>query len=216
MPGVLKAGLTGGIACGRSTLSAVFRERGMLVLDADSVAHSLLAEGGGAVEPVVQAFGSSVRAGGSIDRSSLGRIVFADPGARARLEAILHPRILSILEADTSAYEKRHGSGIVIVDAALMVETGSFKRYHRLIVARCAPGTQLARLMARDGSSREAAAARIAAQAPLEQKIALADYVIETGGSLDETRRETVRVAGLLEEDARSLPDLESRRGGGA
>ena len=184
----------------------------MLVLDADAVTHALLAERGGAVEEVAAAFGPGVRAGGSgISRRALGKIVFADHDARSKLEAILHPRILAVLEADTEAFVSRSGSGIVIVDAALMVETGSFRRYHRLVVAHCPPEVQLDRLMRRDGLSREAASARIAAQAPLRRKIDLADYVIRTGGILEETRRETLRVAALLEEDLRSLPNLPRR-----
>src|SRR5262245_59190580 len=112
----------------------------MLVLDADAVAHALLASGGGAVEAVVAAFGDGVRAGaGGVDRSALGGIVFRDAAARARLESILHPRITEALEAEAAAFEKRHGKGIVVVDAALMIETGSHTRYQRLVVAHCAP-----------------------------------------------------------------------------
>jgi dephospho-CoA kinase len=215
MPGILKVGLTGGIACGRSTLSRYLTARGMLVLDADSVAHELLARGGAAVEEVAVMFGEGVRLeGGGISRPALGKIVFQDPPARARLEAILHPRILAILDADTQAFERRRGEGIVVVDAALMVETGSFRRYHRLVVAHCSPEAQLARLMKRDGLTRESAAARIAAQAPLAKKIELADYAIGTDGGFEETKAATLRVAALLEEDLASLPHLAPRRKG--
>jgi len=215
MPGVLKVGLTGGIACGWSTLSAVFEERGMLVLDADKVAHSLMVEGGAAVSAVAAEFGPGVISGKGIDRPALGRIVFQDAGARARLEAILHPRILAILEAGTAAFEARRKPGIVVVDAALMVETGSWRRYQRLVVARAPRETQIERLMARDRITKDAAEARIAAQAPIEDKVALADYVIETGGSLEGTLQRTRQVAGMLEEDLSLLPDLPSRRKGG-
>jgi dephospho-CoA kinase len=212
MAGVLRVGLTGGIACGRTTASATLRERGMLVLDADAVVHSLLGRGGGAVEEVAAAFGPEVLAGGGgISRRALGAIVFADRDARSKLESILHPKVLSILDADTSAFERRNGTGIVVVDAALMVETGSFRRFQRLVVTHCPTEIQLERLMRRDGLSRESASARLAAQAPLASKIELADYVIRTGGSLEETRNEALRVAALLEEDLRSLPNLPAR-----
>ncbi|MBI3451113.1 MAG: dephospho-CoA kinase [Acidobacteria bacterium] len=213
---VLRVGLTGGIACGRSTLSRFLAERGMLVLDADAVAHSLLARGGAAVEVVAEAFGSRVRAEeGGISRKALGRIVFADAAEREKLERILHPRILAILDADAASFEARRGTGVVIVDAALMVETGSWRRYQRLVVAHCRRDEQLRRLMARDGLTRGAAESRLLAQLPLDRKTALADYLISTDGTLDDTRRETLRVADLLEEDLRSLPRLAPRTRGG-
>ena len=213
---VLRVGLTGGIACGRSTLSRTLVERGMLVLDADAVAHSLLAGGGAAVEAVAEAFGPGVRSDdGGISRPDLGKIVFADAAEREKLEKILHPRILSILDADAAAFEARHGAGIVVVDAALMVETGSWRRYQRLVVAHCRRDEQIRRLMARDGLTRGGAESRLLAQLPLERKTALADYLVDTNGTLDDTRRETLRLADLLEEDLRSLPRLAPRTRGG-
>ncbi len=214
---MLRVGLTGGIACGRSTVGAFLKERGILVLDADDVAHALLCEGGGAVGEVAAAFGPGVlRPGGGVDRTSLARVVFADAGARRTLEAILHPRILEVLDADVRAFESRRGEGIVVVDAALMVETGTYTRYHRLAVAHCKPEVQLRRLRLRSGLGSEEAAARVAAQAPLASKVAVADYLIDTGGSLDETKENTLRVVPLLEEDLRSLPLLKLRPRGEA
>jgi len=216
VPGLLKVGLTGGIACGRTTLSRVLAARpGWLVLDADQVAHALMAEGGAAVAEIRGAFGEGVEApGGGVDRKALGRIVFSDPGARRRLERILHPRILDIIDRDIEGFGRRVGSGVVVVDAALMVETGTHARHHRLVVAHCPRETQLSRLMARDRMSRGQAEARIAAQAPLEEKMALADYLIDTSGTLEETARATSAVADLLDEDMRSLPGLAPRRSG--
>jgi dephospho-CoA kinase len=213
MAGVLRVGLTGGIACGRSTIAAMLDRPGWRIIDADLVAHALLAEGGEAVEEVVQAFGEGVRrAEGGIDRRALGGVVFCDTGARRRLEAILHPRILDVIERDIAAFEKRNADGIVIVDAALMVETGTYRRYHRLVVAHCARERQIERIMKRDRLSREAAAARVDAQAPVESKVALADYAIDTSGPLERTRERALEVAACLESDQRRLPDLPPKR----
>ena len=204
MPGILKVGLTGGIACGRSTLARHLRRPGWHVMDADLIVHGLLAEGGAAVDQVILAFGPSVGAeGGGVDRRALGRIVFRDPEARGRLEAIVHPLVYGIIDRDIAAFAARAGSGIVVVDAALMVETGSWRRYDRLVVAHCAPEIQLSRLMARDGLGEAEARARLAAQAPLPEKIALADHTIDTGGTLEETRERTLAVAARLEEELR-------------
>jgi dephospho-CoA kinase len=215
MPGVLKVGLTGGIACGRTTLAAWLKDRGMLVLDADSVAHELVSGRGGAVGEIESVFGPGVLAGeGGVDRAALARIVFADAGKRAKLEAILHPRILEIIDGDIASFEARRGEGCVIVDAALMIETRTAGRYHRLVVAHCPPAVQLQRLMRRGALSEGEAKARIAAQAPLSTKMRAADYLIDTGGTLEETRARTLEVAELLEEDARLLPALPERRKG--
>ena len=218
MPGLLKVGLTGGIASGRTTLSRLFASLpGWLVLDADAVAHALMAEGGGAVDKISLTFGKGVRAtDGGVDRRELGRIVFSDVAARRRLEAILHPMILDIIDRDMENFGRRAGSGVVVVDAALMVETGSHKRHHRLVVAHCPRAVQLARLMARDRMKRGQAEARIAAQAPIEQKMALADYLIDTGGTVAETLARAAEVAECLERDMEALPGLPVSRSGGA
>jgi dephospho-CoA kinase len=214
LAGLLRVGLTGGIACGRSTIARFLEERDRwLLLDADRISHSLTGPGGGAVEEIVRELGEEYRGpDGGIDRAALGRLVFADPGARARLEGILHPMILEAVERAAAAFAGKGGDGVLMVDAALMVETGSFRRYHRLVVAHCPRRIQKERLRRRDGLGDEEADRRIASQAPTERKMALADYLIDTGGSLEETRRHTLEVAALLEEDQRLLPDLPPRR----
>jgi dephospho-CoA kinase len=206
MAGILKVGLTGGIACGRSSLSRHLRRPGWHLIDADAIVHGLLYEGGRAVEKVIDAFGAGVESGaGGVDRKALGGLVFCDTDARRRLEAIIHPMVTGVIEADTAAFAARVAGGIIVVDAALMVETGSWRRYDRLVVAHCPPPIQLARLMARDGMGEAQARARISAQAPLQEKIDLADYTIDTSGSLEETRARTLSVAERLEEDQRGM-----------
>lgn len=202
MDRILTVGLTGGIACGRSTLSRHLRRPGWLVLDADSIVHDLLAPGGAAVDPVVHAFGDGVAGeDGGIDRAALGGLVFRDRTARRRLEEIIHPLVYREIDRRTEAFASERGQGIVVVDAALMIETGSYRRYDRIVVAHCPPEVQLRRVMKRDGLTEDEALRRIRAQAPLQEKIDLADYTIETSGTLEETARRTRSVAERLERD---------------
>lgn len=202
----LRVGLTGGIASGKSTVARAFGERGALVIDADRIAHETLAAGGAAHAEVVAAFGTSILgAGGSIDRGRLGALVFEDPDARRRLERIVHPRVRQGIAARMRAHDRwPAGPRVAIVDAALLVETGSYREYDRLVVVRCPPATQVRRLEERDGLSAEQARARIAAQAPLEDKIAVADYVVDTDLPLAATLTRVEEVWGLLLEDARA------------
>ncbi len=210
---LLTAGMTGGIACGRSTLGRIFSRLGAFVIDMDRVAHQLMAPGGAAVPGVLDAFGPAARAAtGGVDRKALGAIVFSDAAARARLESILHPMIIAESERRIEEFAASQARGIVMVDAALLVETGGWRRYQRLIVVHCDPGLQLRRLMARDHLDEEQAARRIAAQAPLADKIRLADYVIDTSGTLAESEARAHEVYALLMEDLDRLPDLPARR----
>jgi dephospho-CoA kinase len=212
---LLTVGLTGGIACGRSTLGRLFARLGACVIDMDHLAHALLAPGGTGVEPVAAAFGSGVRAaGGGIDRAALGSLVFADAAARSRLEAILHPMIIEESERRVREFGASHPRGIAMVDAALLVETGGWRRYQRLVVVACDPALQLQRLMARDGLTEAQARARIGAQAPLAEKLLLADYVIDTSGTLSQSEARAHEVYAQLREDLDMLPDLPERRKG--
>jgi dephospho-CoA kinase len=206
---VLRVGLTGGIASGKTTVAAVFSELGAYVLDADRIAHGLLEPGGRAVEAVVDRFGSDVLAdGGGIDREALGRLVFADADARRALEAIVHPAVREEMDRLVDAYRRTEdGIPVVIVDAALLVETGRHRMLDRLIVLRCGREAQLRRIATRGGMTRQEAEARIDAQAPLAEKLAVADYVIDTETDLERTRRQTESVWQRL------LADFESRYG---
>jgi dephospho-CoA kinase len=210
---LLTVGLTGGIACGRSTLGRLFARLGACVVDMDHLAHALLAPGGAGVRPVADAFGPAVTGpAGGIDRAALGARVFADAAARARLEAILHPMILAESERLVKTFSETHPRGIAMVDAALLVETGGWRRYQRLVVVVCDPALQLQRLMARDSLSESQARARIAAQAPLADKTKLADYVIDTSGTLAQSEARAHEVYALLREDLEMLPHLPERR----
>ena len=212
-PGILSVGLTGGIACGRTTVCRMLAGWGAFVVDMDVVAHELTGPGGAAVGAVVAAFGEQTRdASGGVNRRTLGARVFSDAAARARLEAILHPMILERASALIAGFARRVERGVAITDAALLVETGGYRRYQRLVVVACDPPIQLRRLMERDGLGEGEARARIAAQAPLSEKVALADYHIDTSGTLARTEERVREVWALLVEDLESLPDLPRRR----
>jgi dephospho-CoA kinase len=206
---VLRVGLTGGIASGKTTVAGFLSELGAYVVDADRIAHELLAPGGRAVDAVVSRFGTDVLDDdGGIDRAALGRLVFADPDARHALEAIVHPAVREEMDRLIEAYRQTEaGSPVAVVDAALLVETGRHQSLDRLIVLRCGRAVQLSRLEERGGLTREEAEARLDAQAPLAEKLAVADYVIDTETDLDETRRQTERVW------ERILADFEARYG---
>jgi dephospho-CoA kinase len=188
---ILKVGLTGGIAAGKSTVAAMLRDLGAFVIDADEIARRVMAPGESAHQEVVERFGKEILdANGGIDRPKLAEIVFRNPRARFDLNAIVHPKVRAEAERLIDECARSGRSRLVVYDAALLVETGAYRGLDRLVVVRCRRDTQLRRLEQRDGLEGAAASARLASQAPLEEKIAAADYVIDTDGSLEETRRQ--------------------------
>jgi dephospho-CoA kinase len=189
--------LTGGIASGKSTVAAWFASWGAYVVDADQVARDIVEPGGAAFERVVEAFGSSiVTPDGKLDRIELGRIVFDNDADRKRLEAILHP---VIRDESRRRFEEHAGQEVLgVYEASLLVETGAHTDFDCLIVAACSPETQLLRLIGRDDMSEPNARKRLAAQFPLEKKIALADHVIDTNGTLEQTETRARAVWGAL------------------
>ncbi len=195
---MLRLGLTGGTASGKSAVAAILRELGFSVLDADSLAHKLIEPGQPAYDDVLREFGSSiVGEAGHIDRSKLGAIVFADREKLDRLNAIVHPRVGEII---SSQFELWHRAGVrdaAFVEAALLIESGLHKKLDGLVVAWCKPEQQLERLLAR-GLSEEEARRRIAAQLPVEEKLRLATEKIDCSGSLEETRRQVEALAAKL------------------
>jgi dephospho-CoA kinase len=196
---VLRIGLTGGIACGKSEVVRRLSAAGLPTLDLDTVSHELTAPGEPGYEAVVEAFGPSILAPDrSIDRRALGALVFADPAARQRLNLILHPRIRA--EEDRRARLLGDGPGtLMVTDAALLVETGMHLRFDRLVVVHCRPDQQVARLRAREGLTEEAARARLAAQMPVATKVRFAHIALDASLAVEDTRRAADALAVDLE-----------------
>lgn len=199
---MLRVGLTGSIAVGKSFVSGVLRELGCHVLDADRVARDVVGRGSEGLRAVVEAFGEEVlSADGTLDRARLGAIVFADEERRALLNSILHPLIIEAQDAQLRLWEREDPRGVAVVDAALMIESGGYKRFDKLIVVHCRAEMQLARLMSRDKLSAEEAQRRIGAQMPQAEKMRYADFLIDTSEGFDDTRRQ----AEALVENLRAL-----------
>jgi len=187
---MLRVGLTGGIACGKSTISRMFRDLDIPILDADPLAHELLEPGQPVYDQVLAEFGEAVQAPGkSIDRAKLGPIVFADPEKLKRLNQIIHPHIVEIVDRWFATLDQPGGPPIAIVEAALLIEAGYRPKLNCLIVVRCTPGQQLARLRER-GLNEIQAQQRINSQIPIEDKIKVADEIIDGGTSFEETSRQ--------------------------
>lgn len=192
---MLRVGLTGSIAVGKSFVTSVFDELGCHVLDADQTAREVVAPGAAGLKAVAGAFGEEVLApDGTLDRERLASIVFADEGQRQRLNHILHPFIIARQDEILRAWENEDPDGIGIVDAALMIESGGYKRFDKLIVVHCRPEVQLERLMLRNNLPLAEAQRRIAAQMPQEEKQKYADYLIDTSDGFEPTRKRTVEV----------------------
>jgi dephospho-CoA kinase len=187
-------GLTGGIACGKSTVAGFMRDRGVAVIDADQVAREVVLPGTEGLRKLEEAFGRGVIApDGTLDRKALGALVFADEAARQRLNALTHPLIRQ--ESSKRAQELAHdGARLIAYEAALLVEVGLAETYRPLVVVIAAQAEQLARLMARDALTEQQAQSRIASQMPLRDKAAVADYVIDSSCTLQELRARTNEV----------------------
>jgi len=198
----LLVGLTGGIATGKSTVSEMFRRLGAVIIDADVLAREVVEPGQPALAEIAQEFGRGVlTADGRLDRKALAAIVFADGDRRRRLEAITHPRIRTLFERRLGELAEKPFAGLVVFDAAVMIESGNYKTMERLVVVVTDEATQIARLMARDGCTREQARARIASQMPLSEKARLADYVIDNSGDRVATEAQVRRVHAALVSD---------------
>lgn len=196
---MLKVGLTGSIAVGKSYVVSVLRELGCVTFDADTIAPSVMEPGGAAYDDVVSEFGPGVLdGGGSIDRRKLGAIVFADAGRRRRLNEIVHPRVIEEQDRLLHETERADPDGIAVIDAALMIESGGYRRFDKLIVVFCDPEAQVLRLMRRNEITRGEAELRIAAQMPSEEKRRYADYEVDTSGTPDETRERVIEVYNKL------------------
>lgn len=181
-------GITGNIASGKSAVSALFRDLGAEVLSADELAREVVAPGGAVLRQLVARFGQGIlQPDGTLDRPVLGRIIFADAGARAELNRIIHP---AIAELSVARLEQLRGRGLALVvyEAPLLFEAGARSRVDRVLCVCVDPEVQLRRLMARDGIDEAAALQKMAAQMPQQEKVALSDFMIDNSGSLEQTR----------------------------
>ncbi len=192
---MLKIGLTGGIATGKTYVVSVLRELGCEVIDADALAHEVIEPGRPAFDEIVGHFGKDVVGDdGKIDRVKLGAIVFSDKSQREKLNSIVHPRVYEAQLKWFAELESRNPEAIAVVDAALMIETGSYRRFDKLVVVYCEPELQRQRLMLRNNLTLEQAQARISSQMPSDEKLKVADYSINTSSSFEETREKVVEL----------------------
>jgi dephospho-CoA kinase len=190
---VLLVGLTGGIGSGKSTVARLLEKRGAVVFDADLLAREAVEPGTPGHAAVIDRFGADVLApGGELDREALASIVFADPAARRDLEQIVHPEVRRLFAEGTEAY--RDTDRVVVFSAPLLVETGMHTAFEILVVVSATVATQIERLMRQRGMSEPSIRARIDAQAPLEDKAAAADFLVDNEGSLDELESQVERL----------------------
>jgi dephospho-CoA kinase len=190
---VIIAGLTGGIASGKSTVADYLREAGAFIIDADGIAREVVAPGRPAWQEIRDEFGDRIlKPDGTIDRPALGNIVFADQRLRRRLESIIHPRVGTEIEARIQNIEQVSPDAVVILDIPLLFEAGMTHGLAEIIVVDVPEGVQFERLVARDGLSPQEARARMAAQMPLIEKSQKADIVIDNSGTRANTRRQAL------------------------
>jgi dephospho-CoA kinase len=196
---MLRVGLTGGLASGKSTVGRMLADLGCLLIEDDKLGHQVMEPGGEAYMGIVTDFGSDfVNADGTLNRRRLGSIVFSDPTRLAKLNALIHPSVHARERALVEAYALDHPNGIAVTEAAILVETGSYKDYDRLIVAVCRPEQQIERAMARDQFSRQEVLDRLSRQMPLEEKAKYADFIVDTSGSKENTLQQTRAVYASL------------------
>jgi dephospho-CoA kinase len=192
---MLKVGLTGGIASGKSTVGRMFTELGCRAIDSDLITRKLFEPGDPVNKEVTTVFGPSVVApDGSIDRRVLGELVFNNPELRQKLNGIVHPAIKQRQADWLARLQAADSHAIGIVEAALMIEVGTYKEYDKIIVVKCAPDVQRKRLKERSGLTPQQIESRIASQMPIEEKIKIADFVIDNSGDPGTTRQQVQEV----------------------
>lgn len=189
---MLRVGLTGGLATGKSFVAAALAELGCFLIQADQLGHKVMAKGAEAYQSIVDEFGSVIlNETGEIDRRNLGAIVFENPNLLAKLNAIVHPAVRARGRELEASFQQREPRGIIVYEAAILVEAGSFRDYDRLIVASCTEEQQVERAILRDHLTREEVLNRLRRQMPLEEKVKYADYVIDTSGTKEHTLDQT-------------------------
>jgi dephospho-CoA kinase len=192
---MLRVGLTGSIGVGKSFVTSIFEELGCHVLDADQTAREVVMPGTPGLMAITQEFGEEIlNPDGTLNRKQLGALVFADESRRQRLNFLLHPFIIARQDEIMRKWEAEDPNGIGIIDAALMIESGGYKRFDKLIVVHCRPEVQLKRLMLRDKLSLEEAQRRISSQMSQEEKQKFADYLIDTSDGFELTRTQIISV----------------------
>jgi dephospho-CoA kinase len=187
-------GLTGGIACGKSTVANFFRELGAAIIDADQIHHELCEKGEKGWKKIKEAFGDSVfNSDGTLNREKLGDIVFKDPKKKKLLEEISHPLIMGRIREEVKSFARK-SPPFVLVEAALLIESNREKQFHGLVVVSCRKEQQVERLVSMRGISKERALAMIDAQMPIEEKVKHATFVIDNSGSLGEIKKGVANV----------------------
>lgn len=204
---MLKVGLTGGLASGKSFVGETLKELGCRLIQADVLGHEVILPGGEAYAAVVEEFGPGVvHADGTIDRKKLAGEVFGNPTRLARLNELVHPPVFRREQEWIARYAGEDPHAIIVVEAAIMIEAGSYRRYDCVVLAVCTEEQQVERAMRRDGASRESVEARIRSQMPLSEKRKYADYVIDTSDSKEHTRGQVTALFELLKERENHLP----------
>jgi dephospho-CoA kinase len=195
MPRPTIAGLTGGIASGKSTVAAMLAEAGARIVDADRIAHQVVLKGQPAWQDIVDHFGSGILArDGQIDREALGAIVFHDTEAKKALNGIVHPRVFETMAQEIQSLAEAHPGDLIIMDVPLLIESGMHASLPIVILVYVPETMQQERLMRRDGLNAADAAARIRAQMPIDAKRAHAHYIVDNTGDLDATRRQVLDI----------------------
>lgn len=196
---MLRVGLTGGIATGKSTVARMFVDLGCHLIDADLIVRDLFLPNDPVNKAVIEAFGRRVlNADGSIDRAVLGEIVFQNAAARQLLNSVVHPAVIQRQKDWLDSLEEREPDAIGMVEAALMIEVGTYRNYDKLIVVACSPEVQRQRLRERSSLSDEQAEARVASQMPMEEKVKFADFVVDNSGTQEQTRRQVEEIYRVL------------------
>lgn len=196
---MLRIGLTGGLATGKSFVGRCLADLGCFLLKADDLGHQVMQPGGAAFAPVVAEFGPGILdETGHIDRRALGSVVFGHPEMLLVLNELVHPAVIALEEEWMQGVARRHPRGIAVVEAAILIETGSYRRFDKLVLTVCTTEQQVERAVKRDGLLREEVLERLERQMPLEEKRKFADYVIDTSGEKEMTLVQTSRLFAVL------------------
>lgn len=205
---MLKVGLTGGYASGKSFVAFRLQQLGCHVIYADKLGHQVLEPTGEAYQPAIETFGRGILSPDNrIDRKKVAAIVFADPERLQLLNSIVHPAVFHLEERELGAWGASHPTGIAVVEAAILIETGRYAIFDRLIVTTCTRETQITRAMQREGITREQALARIERQLPAEEKKRHAHYLVNTSGTEEQTTQQVNKIYKELKTLAEAGPE---------